>query len=276
MSSFRGLCEALTHCARVWFLCTRGFLRRGPSGKSWSWHEELVGFQVRGLWRQMSVLSQRHCIQEDYAKVIRRKSLDSRAFCNALEHDAYSWQQDHVEIHDLDKLLLDRVWQCLFVNSTWPNDSVVWSVWFHLSRCPMHVQRPRLCEWSRRQHDIQHPPWWLSTRVDSALDVATQIDQLEDTCHVHEKLEQSLNLTFVSDFLRKHCNWTFWQQQWWVCARVFLRTESIIPRGAEWPSSTCKRDTVVLAVSRSSSVTRSEAYCSSLLSRRWVSSWMIG
>ena len=39
--------------------------------------------------------------------------------------------------------------------------------------------------------------------------------------------------------------------------------ESIIPRGSEWPSSTCERDTMVLAVSRSSSVARSKARCSS-------------
>ena len=40
-------------------------------------------------------------------------------------------------------------------------------------------------------------PAWFPTRVDSALDVATQIDQLEDTCQVHEEFEQPLEVTFV-------------------------------------------------------------------------------
>ena len=100
----------------------------------------------------------------------------------------------------------------------------------------------------------------VPTRVDSALDVATQID----TCQVHEELEQPLDVTFVSDFLQLN----FLAAAMMSLCACFLRRESIIPRGSEWPSSTCKRYTMVLLVSRSSSVARSRGCCSSLLSRR--------
>ena len=101
------------------------------------------------------------------------------------------------------------------------------------------------------RNTLQNPPRWFPTRASSTQDAPTRTGQLGDMCLVHEELEQQPDVVFVSDFLHKRCSCNFW-----LCA-YFLRRETITPRGSEWPSSTCKRDTMVLAVSRSSSLATS-------------------